>query len=302
MNKILILVDQPGMTGACVKELDLDKSNISVLVIGPREIAVEASGIAENVLWIDTKGAPVENWAGAVSDFVAKESPAAIVGAYSPGIRSVLGNIAVKLGSPLIKGAISLELKDETVSVDRLTIGDRLIETVQAPAPVCILTSAFEPSEEELSTDENLINEVSVDVGPLTIEDAGVEPTAGSHLVGAQRVVAAGRGLKEKEDLALVEELANIINAEVGCTMPLADEREWLPKESFIGWSGAHINPQLYIALGISGTYQHSFGVKNAQAIVCINSDPKAPFFQNSDYGIVGDLYEIVPKLIKALK
>ena len=154
MNKILLIIDQSGMASACSKELDLEKDNISVLVIGSREIAAEASSIANDILWIDTKGTPVENWAGAAADFVAKESPTAIVGAYSPGIRSVLGNIAVKLGAPLIKGGISLEIKNETVSIDRLTIGDRLIETVQAPAPVCMLTSAFEPSEDQLSANE----------------------------------------------------------------------------------------------------------------------------------------------------
>lgn len=301
MNKILLLVDQSGMAGACVKALELHKENISVLVIGSREIAADVSGIADDVSWIDTKDSPVESWAGAAADFVAKESPAAIVGVLSPGIRSVLGNVAVKLGAPLIKGAISLEIADDIVSIDRLTIGDRLIESIQAPAPVCLLTSALEPSEEQLSAKENVINEVTVNAGPLTIENAGLEATAGSPLVGAQRVVCAGRGFKEKEDLTLVEELAGVLHAEVGCSLPLADERGWLPKESLIGWSGAHIHPQLYIGLGVAGAYQHIFGMKNSQAIVCINSDSKAPFFQNSDYGIVGDLYEIVPKLIKAL-
>jgi electron transfer flavoprotein alpha subunit len=302
MNGILLLVDQRGMADACIKGLDLDKDNIKVLVIGSREIAIEASGNANNVLWIDTKGTPVENWAMAVADVVAKESPAAIVGAFSPGVRSLLGTIAVKMGAPMIKGAISLKLSEDTASIDRFTIGDRLIETIQAPAPVCLLSNALEPSQEQISANENLINEIAVNVGPVAIEDAGLEPTAGSHLVGAQRVVSAGRGVKQKEDMAMVQDLADVLNAEVGCSMPLADERGWLPKDSFVGWSGAHINPQLYVALGISGTYQHLFGIKNAQAIVCINSDPKAPFFQNSDYGIVGDLYEIVPKLIKALK
>ena len=301
MNKILLLVDQPGMTGACIKALDLNKENISVLVIGSREIAADASSIANEVLWIDTKGAPVESWAEAAADCVTKESPAAIVGVFSPGVRSVLGNIAARLGAPLIKGAISLEIADDRVSIDRLTIDERLIETIQAPVPVCLLTSALEPSKEQLSANENLINEVAVSVGPLAIEYAGLEAAVGSHLVGAQRVVCAGRGIKEKEDMALVEKLAGVLNAEVGCSMPLADERGWLPRESYVGWSGAKINPQLYIGLGVSGAYQHIFGIKNSQVIVCINSDPKAPFFQNSDYGIVGDLYEIVPKLIKAL-
>lgn len=301
MNKMVLIVDEMGMTGAALEELGLDEADTSVLAIGSDELAADVSRSVDDVRWIDTKGAPTEAWASAAGDVIVENAPAAVVGVSSPGVRSIMGNVAVRLGAPLITGAISVKIDDDMAKIDRLTIDNRLIETIQAPTTVCLLTTAFEPVPSQLDPREDRIEQITVDAELLPIEDAGIEHVAGSHLVGAERVVCAGRGVKEQEDLAMVEELAGVLNAEVGCSMPLADERGWLPRESHIGWSGAHISPKLYIGLGVSGAYQHVFGIRNAQAIVCINSDPRAPFFHNSDYGIVGDIYEIVPELIKAL-
>ncbi len=126
------------------------------------------------------------------------------------------------------------------------------------------------------------------------------------HLDGnigdADKVCSVGRGLVEKKDLIIIQALAEAMGAEVGCSRPIAEEREWLPLDRYVGISGQKFRGSLYLAIGISGQVQHLGGIRDAKIIVAINSDEKAPIFSNADYGIVGDLYEIVPLLTQILK
>jgi electron transfer flavoprotein alpha subunit len=121
-------------------------------------------------------------------------------------------------------------------------------------------------------------------------------------LPSAPMVVGIGRGLKAQADLTLIEELATALGAELGCSRPLAEGVDWMPKERYIGISGQHIAPRLYMAVGISGQLQHMFGARDSEVIVAVNSDADAPIFAECDYGLVGDLYRIVPALVAALK
>jgi electron transfer flavoprotein alpha subunit len=120
-------------------------------------------------------------------------------------------------------------------------------------------------------------------------------------LTQAERIVAVGRGIKEQEKIALASQLAAAIGAELGASRPICDAG-WLPMDRQIGSSGQTVSPKLYLALGISGAIQHLVGMKGARAIVAINKDPEAPIFEVADYGVVGDLFEIVPAMIKELQ
>ena len=120
-------------------------------------------------------------------------------------------------------------------------------------------------------------------------------------LTQAPLIVAVGRGIKSQENLPLVQELADALGAELAASRPICDN-EWLPMDRQIGSSGQTVAPKLYLAVGISGAIQHVVGMKNAQTIVAINKDPEAPIFDIADYGIVGDLFEIVPALTAAIK
>jgi len=126
-----------------------------------------------------------------------------------------------------------------------------------------------------------------------------VEHTGG--LAGAASVVSVGRGLRARDDLAMVEQLAQVLGAQIGCSMPVADDLGWVPKDHYVGRSGQQVSPRLYLALGISGAPQHLEGIRGAKVVVAVNSDPQAPIFRRADYGVVGDLYEVVPALIDAL-
>jgi electron transfer flavoprotein alpha subunit len=126
-------------------------------------------------------------------------------------------------------------------------------------------------------------------------------PAAPADLTRAARIVAVGGGLRAAEDLALIEALAAALDAEVGCTRPVAEGLGWLPRDRYIGVSGAHVAPELYVAVGISGQLQHMAGCRDAGTVVAINTDPQAPIMAQADYAVVGDLYAVVPALTRAL-
>jgi electron transfer flavoprotein alpha subunit len=120
-------------------------------------------------------------------------------------------------------------------------------------------------------------------------------------LTQAERIVSVGRGIKGEEHIALAKQLAEALGAEIAASRPICDAG-WLPMDRQIGSSGQTVAPKLYLALGISGAIQHVVGMKGARTIVAINKDPEAPIFEIADYGIAGDLFEIVPAMIKELK
>ena len=144
---------------------------------------------------------------------------------------------------------------------------------------------------------------VSVDGGAIrqAPEAPFREAKQAVDLTQAERIVAVGRGIKEAEKVALAQQLAAAIGAELGASRPICDAG-WLPMDRQIGSSGQTVAPKLYLALGISGAIQHLVGMKGARTIVAINKDPEAPIFEVADYGVVGDLFEIVPAVIKELK
>jgi electron transfer flavoprotein alpha subunit len=134
-----------------------------------------------------------------------------------------------------------------------------------------------------------------------TVEAPFREAKGAVDLTQAERIVSVGRGIKSEEHIALAKKLAEALGAELAASRPICDAG-WLPMERQIGSSGQTVAPKLYLALGISGAIQHVVGMKGARTIVAINKDPEAPIFEVADYGIVGDLFEIVPAMITALE
>jgi len=128
-----------------------------------------------------------------------------------------------------------------------------------------------------------------------------VRATDKVSLPDAEIVVSAGRGLKGPENWGMIEELATVLGAATACSKPVSDAG-WRPHEEHVGQTGIAVSPNLYIAIGISGAIQHLAGVSSSKTIVVINKDPEAPFFKVADYGIVGDAFEIVPRLTEAIK
>jgi electron transfer flavoprotein alpha subunit len=136
----------------------------------------------------------------------------------------------------------------------------------------------------------------------LKVFERKVKERKVKDIAEARVIVCVGRGIDKKEDIELTRQLAAVMGGEIGCTRPIAEENHWLPEELCIGLSGISVKPDLYLGLGVSGQVQHLTGIRNAKVIAAVNKDENAPIFKAADFGIVGDLYDVLPKLIAELK
>jgi electron transfer flavoprotein alpha subunit len=210
-------------------------------------------------------------------------------------------SLAVALELPLATDVIDLKLDGGELTATRQIYGGKINEEIGfggAPqAMVTVRAAAFPPEEVsrggsvvELDTDvpaepdlRRFVEYVEAAVGDVDITKSDV-------------VVAVGRGIREEENMPMIEELAELLGGVVACSRPIVDAG-WLPKDRQVGSSGKTVKPKLYVAVGVSGQFQHLSGMKSAETIVAINKDPKAPIFSAADYGIVGDLFKVVPAL-----
>ncbi|MEZ7838881.1 MAG: electron transfer flavoprotein subunit alpha/FixB family protein [Flavobacteriales bacterium] len=212
--------------------------------------------------------------------------------------------IAAKRNAGLITNVIELPSSTSPFTVKRKTFSSKAFanySTTAAQKVISITPNAIgalevggsatsESFDYTATSSDNRLSSVSVD-----------RATGKVSLTEADFVVSAGRGLKGPENWGMIEELAGLLGAATACSKPVSDIG-WRPHGEHVGQTGIAINPELYIAIGISGAIQHLAGVNASKNIVVINTDPEAPFFKAADYGIVGDAFEVVPKLIEALK
>jgi len=276
---------------------------VTVAAVGPRSVAKAAAAAGPDaVRWIEAaEDVPPEAYALALGRVLSATGPRVVLAAATPQGRALLGAAAAALGAVVIPGVLRLSIEGDTVVADRVDLGGRVVETLASVAPVAALFGGGD-TPSPASAGPAPIERLQA-VSPADIRVEKTEPVSGANtgVTDAERIVAVGRGLKAKADLALVAGLAAALRAEIGCSMPIADDFGWVTKERYIGRSGQHVSPRLYMAIGISGAPQHLEGVRDAKVVVAVNTDPEARIFQRADYGIVGDLYEVVPALQAAL-
>lgn len=214
--------------------------------------------------------------------------------------------VAAKVAARLRVGSLGkgrrLGVEEGRLVIERDVYGGRFSAKVASRLPCVAVVQAGAYKAVDASPGQ--AKTVTVAVGPPKVsvletkqahkEEAGIK--------SASRIVSAGRGFARREDLALAQALADALGAALGGSRPLSSDLGWLGEESHIGLTGAYVHPKLYVAVGISGQLQHVAGIKDSKVIVAINKDAQAPIFQVADYGIVGDLYVIVPALTRILK
>jgi len=301
VNAWIVVGNQPTIGNLITVARGLG-GQVGAVVAGPRSVAetVAASGV-DKVVWCGAPDdAPVEASAPAVADAVAADPPRVVLSGRNPAERVLLGAVAARLRTAVLTGARSVSLDGERVIVVNAVFGDIADETVAVSGPVALLLDGGPvPPAGGGSVP---IEEVAVTPLGMKVIETRMSSFDEVDLGAAHRVIGVGRGLKAREDLAMIEELAQALQAEIACSRPVAEGLNWMGKDRYIGSSGARIAPQLYVAIGISGQLQHMVGVTGADTIVAINSDPNAAVFSQTDYGLIGDLYQLVPAITAALK
>lgn len=294
-----------GGDGGLANLLEMAKTvtDDSVAVVVGSQAAADAvagSGVSK-VYWVDPGDAPVEAYALAVANAVtdAEGLPALVVAGSGPQDRVLLGAAAARLQCPLLTGAHTLTADEDALIVARSVFGGIGEQTDRIVGPVALMLEGGAAAEGGGTAAP--VEPLDVAPAGLTVRETRPAQYEAVDLGAATRVVTAGRGVKTKEDLTLVETLAAAMGAEVACSRPLAEGLDWYPKDRYVGVSGLKLSPNLYVAVGVSGQLQHMVGARDSEVIVAINSDKNAPVFAECDYGVVGDLYAVVPALTKAL-
>ncbi len=214
--------------------------------------------------------------------------------------KAIAPRVAVRLEAGIVSGAIALPTNDFVVKVNAFS-GKAFsnVKINSANKVISVLPNSLQPVAGEGTAE---VIDSSADLGDSKIVvKSKVEQSGDIALPEAELVVSAGRGLKGPENWGIVEDLAKALGAATACSRPVSDS-DWRPHHEHVGQTGVAIRPNLYIAAGISGAIQHLAGVNGSKVIVVINTDPEAPFFKAADYGIVGDAFEVLPRLTEAVK
>jgi electron transfer flavoprotein alpha subunit len=300
-GKTWILAGGSGAIGSLMETAGALGGEAVAVAVGPQDVAdaVATSGVSK-VYWVDPGDAPVEAYALAVADALAEAEgqPALVVGGSGPQDRVLLGAVAARLQCPLLTGAHTLTPDGDAVLVQRSVFGGISEQTDRIVGPLALMLEGGGATEGGAAAP---VERLELTPAGLTVTETRAAAYEAVDIGAATRVVSVGRGVKAREDLGLVESLAAAIGAEVACSRPLAEGLDWYPKDRYVGVSGLKLSPNLYVAVGVSGQLQHMVGARDSEVIVAINSDKNAPVFAECDYGVVGDLYAVLPALTQAL-
>lgn len=274
-------------------------TRVEAIVIGAQDVAVDADKVYSIPAQADVM---LEDYTESVAAIMDKAGADLLVVEPTKRCKVIAGRIAAMKGSSVITDIMAISAGLET---KRMVYGGMAIRTEKVASGTMI--AMVGPGVLAASTAapvQGTVETVAFVEPSIKIKVVGRQqkPKVSVNLPSAKRVIGVGRGLGKEEDLAMIREFADAINGEVGCSRPIAEAEKWLPKEAYIGVSGLMLAPEVYIAVGISGQIQHMVGVNRAKTVIAINKDKNAPIFKQADYGIVGDLYKVVPALVKQLQ
>ncbi|HAW20218.1 MAG TPA: electron transfer flavoprotein subunit alpha [Flavobacteriales bacterium] len=217
--------------------------------------------------------------------------------------KSIAPIVSGRMKAGLVSGAIEYPVLADGFTIRKAVFSGKAFANVKITSPTKVISLLPNSVGKTKTPASANITEVTDSFGSpsVQVKDFVVEGGDGINLTEAELVVSAGRGLKDPSNWGMIEELASELGAATACSRPVADIG-WRPHHEHVGQTGIAIRPNLYIAAGISGAIQHLAGVNGSKVIVVINTDPEAPFFKAADYGIVGDAFVVIPKLIEAVR
>lgn len=293
---------------AAARGLDAEAVAVVCAAAG-EELAQQAAAIADRVILLQAPELAEysgDGWAQAIVEAATQHAPAAILLPHAPLGRDLAPVLASRLHSGMISDCIALEWSEGLVgsrSVYRRKLLSRERVRGDAPAIATCQRGAFAAATASGESGPIQLIAANVDADAIRARFVGIETmTMGEEdITEADIVVAGGRGFGDKEKFALVGELAELIGGTAAASRPVVDQG-WMAHDRQIGSSGITVRPRLYFAIGVSGAIQHVVGMRESDVIVAINKDPHAPIFEYAHYGIVDDLFKVMPALMAALK
>lgn len=269
-----------------------------------KETAVQLSeyGIAQIVSFKHKAVYDSKMMSALISDVAKEKNAACVILADDSRSKALLGRLAVRLEASVVSGVNALPADSDSFILNKSVFSGKAYAQHKMEGDVKVISLAR--NSVPLVSDKKEADVIEKDVSSYSasaqlVEEKRVQGQV--PLPEAELVVSAGRGMKGPENWEIIEELADTIGATTACSRPVSDSG-WRPHHEHVGQTGIAIKPNLYIAIGISGAIQHLAGVNNSKTIVVINKDPEAPFFKAADYGVVGDLFDVVPRLNQAFK
>ena len=277
-------------------------------------VGAEPNGIAEAGQYGAQKAYHVSNselatfniqaYSSAVVEIAKKSNADVIVVAKSASADAIVSRISIAISADVVTNVVELPDTSAGFKVKRAIFTGKAFAQAELKSTKKILVLRKNAISPIVSGSDAAIESVSVSIAAssLVVKTKEVNKASGQVLLPeAEIVVSGGRGLKGPENWGIIEDLAKTLHAATGCSKPVSD-MDWRPHHEHVGQTGVKVSPNLYIAVGISGAIQHLAGVNSSRCIVVINKDSEAPFFKAADYGIVGDAFEVLPKLNEAFK
>jgi electron transfer flavoprotein alpha subunit len=313
---VLVYSDKKNITIEMLsKAVDIAKEQnkkVTAVIIGKLDenLAKEYISYGANQVFIaelNLDSFKAEEYADILSIIVKETGVETIFIGSNKNGKELSARLSGKLNAGCVVDSNNIYIKDNKLIAERIVYSGNAIAVEQfnsKPAIITVPSKAFE----SLNKDDNRKGEIikkkfDIEKSQSKITKVQDMKTEGANVEDAEIIVSCGRGFKNKEDIKIIEELADIIKGRtIGCSRPIAADLKWLSEDHWIGLSGHKVKPKLYIAAGISGQIQHIAGMRDSGIIVAINKDPEALIFKSADYGIVGDLYEVIPKLTEAIK
>lgn len=244
-----------------------------------------------------------QTYTKAIADVAGSTGAKVVVVSQSLNGKAIAARLSVRLQAGIVSGAVALPETDNGFTVKKGAFSGKAFANVKINTDVKVVGIVPNSFGVEKGSGSASVEAANVTVADSKVKVLEVNKQQGDTLPlpVAELVVSAGRGLKGPENWGIIEDLANVIGATTACSRPVADVG-WRPHHEHVGQTGVAIRPNLYFAIGISGAIQHLAGVNQSKVIVVINKDPEAPFFKAADYGIIGDAFEVVPRLTEAFK
>lgn len=310
-NDKKITIELLNKASEIAKQLNKN-TTVTVVIIGKTDDSLAKEYIsygADQVFIIETdqQKFKAEEYAIFLENAIKETGSETILIGSNKNGKELASRLAGKLNAGCIIDAINIYVKNKKITAERVVYSGNAIAIEQFNSKPEILTvpsKVFNPlTKNDSRTGVIIKKKFDVEKYASKITKIQEMQTDSVNVEDAEIIVSCGRGFKNKDDIKLVQELADVLKGKtVGCSRPIAADLKWLSEDHWIGLSGHKVKPKLYIAAGISGQIQHIAGMRDSGIIVAINKDPEALIFKSADYGIVGDLYEIIPKLTAAVK